>query len=325
VVFEEFTIKVGIFRYKMKSLLNYLRQKPEFYTFLKKIYGATIGVHWLKTLYLKKIGLWNGEKRIKLINDLRASQVLSDKIKSKKPFMLGRYGSTEFRNLFEDNFENLCFYSGFFPKDRKLLKRFRKTYFESSKKVDYLCVWNYKNHFNRKRKWIKNFPNIKEFFNLGVVGHDQNWIKSLENKRILVVHPFKATIEKQMKRRRKLGILPKMKSLKVIQAVQTIAGERDKRFKTWFDALAYMKKEIDKKDFDIALIGCGAYGLPLAAHVKRRGKQAIHVGGVLQLFFGIRGKRWENNKDINMNSYWINPLGEDVPAQGKKIEGGCYW
>ena len=30
----------------------------------------------------------------------------------------------------------------------------------------------------------------------------------------------------------------------------------------------YMKNEIAAKDFDIALIGCGAYGMPLAAYVK---------------------------------------------------------
>lgn len=36
-----------------------------------------------------------------------------------------------------------------------------------------------------------------------------------------------------------------------------------------------MKSEIDKCDYDVCLIGCGAYGFPLAAHVKHKGKQAI--------------------------------------------------
>lgn len=49
-----------------------------------------------------------------------------------------------------------------------------------------------------------------------------------------------------------------------------------------------MKDEIDKQDYDIALIGCGAYGFPLAAHIKRSGKKAIHLGGALQLLFGIK-------------------------------------
>ncbi len=308
----------------MKLLLNYLRQKPEIYAKLRKIYGATIGLHWLKRLYLQKIGLWNGEKRVKLISDEKANKIISDKIKSKKQLMICRYGSNEFRNLFQESeFDTLCFNAGFFPNDKKLLKKFREVYFEASKQIDYLCVWNYLNHFNWKRKWIRNFPNIKGFFNLGVLNPHQKWIKSLKNKKILVVHPFKATIEKQMKKRKELGILPKFKKLEIIPAVQTIAGNYDHRFKTWFEALDWMKKEIDKKDFDIALIGCGAYGLPIAAYVKSKGKQAIHIGGTLQLFFGIKGKRWD--KWIKTNKYWINPLKEDVPKKAEKIEGGCYW
>ena len=48
--------------------------------------------------------------------------------------------------------------------------------------------------------------------------------------------------------------------------------------------------------FDIAIIGCGAYGLPLAAKLKKEGRQAIHLAGVTQLMFGIKGKRWEENE-----------------------------
>ena len=32
------------------------------------------------------------------------------------------------------------------------------------------------------------------------------------------------------------------------------------------------------------LIGCGAYGLPLAVAVNKMGKQAIHIGGPLAAF-----------------------------------------
>ena len=78
----------------------------------------------------------------------------------------------------------------------------------------------------------------------------------------------------------------------VLKAVQT-AGGNQTEFKDWFEALEYMEQEIDKIDYDIVLLGCGAYGFPLAAHCKRMGKQAIHLGGVLQLLFGIKGKRWE--------------------------------
>lgn len=40
-----------------------------------------------------------------------------------------------------------------------------------------------------------------------------------------------------------------------------------------------MEDKIKQIDFDVCIIGCGAYGLPLAAFVKRMGKQAIHLAG----------------------------------------------
>ena len=113
--------------------------------------------------------------------------------------------------------------------------------------------------------------------------------------------------------------------LEVIKAIQTIAGNSDPRFEDWFDALDYMKEEINEKDFDIAIIGCGAYGLPLAAYIKSIGKQAIHLAGKTQLLFGIKGKRWNNNPDINYTKHWISPLPEDIPDNHTKIEDGCYW
>ena len=93
-----------------------------------------------------------------------------------------------------------------------------------------------------------------------------------------------------------------------------------------------MENEVDKHDFDIALIGCGAYGFPLAAYVKRKGKKAVHFGGSLQLLFGIRGNRWENpnyNPIYNyanlMNEYWVKPGSVEKPQNAEKVENACYW
>ncbi len=311
----------------MKKVLNHLRKKPELYSKLKKLYGKTIGLWFLKDLYLKYIGIYNGKKRLKLLNINKSDKMIAEKITSNKPFMLARYGSTEFRTLFsKDEISVLYFYSGFFPNDKKLWDNFRKVYMDSSKFLDILLVWNYRNHFLKKLKLIKNFPNIKYIIEgMTVTPSEGSWIKSLKNKKVLVVHPFKKTIEYQYKKRDKLKILPKLKSLQIIKAVQTLADNEDKRFKTWFDALEYMKKEINKKDFDIAIIGCGAYGLPLAAHIKSIGKQALHTAGGTQLLFGIKGKRWDNDPTIKYTKDWVSPFPEDTPQGYKKQEGGSYW
>jgi hypothetical protein len=53
------------------------------------------------------------------------------------------------------------------------------------------------------------------------------------------------------------------------------------------------------------------------------GKSAIHLGGEMQLLFGIKGKRWENSNIYN--SAWTRPDPEDTPINANSIEDGCYW
>ena len=155
------------------------------------------------------------------------------------------------------------------------------------------------------------------------------WTMCLQGKKVLVIHPFAKSIARQYHNRHKIfpgkQVLPEME-LKTFKAVQTIANN-DAPFETWFDALDYMKQEIEKIDFDIALIGAGAYGFPLAAHIKRMGKKAVHIGGSLQLYFGIIGLRWEQMPHFKalFNEYWVRPLPEEYPINHLKVEGGAYW
>jgi hypothetical protein len=96
----------------------------------------------------------------------------------------------------------------------------------------------------------------------------------------------------------------------------------------WFEALKHMEDEISQLDFDIALIGCGAYGMALAAHVKRMGKQAVHLAGWTQMLFGIYGNRWLRDQPAYakfINGYWIRPSESEKPKGAEKVEGGCYW
>lgn len=95
---------------------------------------------------------------------------------------------------------------------------------------------------------------------------------------------------------------------------------------------------MDKSEYDVCILGCGAYGFPLAAYAKRQGKQAIHLGGVSQLLFGITGRRWLNPMHgverwglpkgfyVNlMNEHWIRPDATTKPKDSDKVEGNCYW
>ena len=144
------------------------------------------------------------------------------------------------------------------------------------------------------------------------------------------VGPFEDSIRKQYVKRDSLfrgkTVFPECQLL-TLRAVQSLRGETD-QFPTWFDALNWMCKQVDQAVFDVALIGAGAYGFPIAAHIKRSGRKAVHVGGGLQLMFGIMGKRWEKDDALKpyINEHWVRPEAQETPRDLKTLEsGGCYW
>ncbi|WP_300673854.1 hypothetical protein [Soonwooa sp.] len=219
---------------------------------------------------------------------------------------------------------NLCELSGFFPNDQKLMQDFVNCYVDAAKNLDVLGVWNGLEEYIPSIPENVNLCNIRElepwFF-------DKPWSKALEGKKVLIVHPFEDTIRSQYLNRENIyknqNVLPTFE-LKTIKAVQSIADE-NAEFDSWFDALDDMKQKIDTVDFDIAILGCGAYGLPLASYIKNKGKQAIHLGGVTQLLFGIKGKRWEDWEHYTSlrGSGWV--FANERPRGFDKVEGGCYW
>ncbi len=228
-------------------------------------------------------------------------------------------------------------WSGFFPLDEKYLCQFSELIISDAQQIDVLGSW-----LDKEYVLIGNPPQIKriELLFLEPYWAEKPWTRALAGKKVLVIHPFARLIEKQYHEHRTQlfknpDVLPEF-DLQTIEAVQSLGGDGG-QFETWFDALYYMEEEIDKRDYDIALVGCGAYGFPLAAHIKRSGKKAVHLGGALQLLFGIKGSRWENpnyaswvfgrnGKYLELfNEYWCKP-GEDVkPRNAEKVEGACYW
>ncbi|MEZ5053610.1 MAG: hypothetical protein R2807_02400 [Chitinophagales bacterium] len=219
-------------------------------------------------------------------------------------------------------------YSGFFPNTPQDLEKFSLLYFSELPKADILGVWY--NYYEDivcdkycKHAQLIRLRSIEPYYSA------QPWSKQLAGKKVLVIHPFEKTIQHQYAKQSLLftnpDILPAFE-LKTIKAVQS-AAFNDSGFSSWFEALESMKKQMQQTDFDIALIGAGAYGLPLAAYAKDLGKQAIHFGGSLQILFGIKGARWDDNPQINQfyNEHWVRPFPEDTPDGYKKVEDGCYW
>lgn len=73
------------------------------------------------------------------------------------------------------------------------------------------------------------------------------WTSLLKGKKVLVVHPFTDSIQKQYERREFLfdnpDVLPAFEKLYLVRAVQSMAGNGvNTGFSDWFKALEYMKK-----------------------------------------------------------------------------------
>lgn len=275
-----------------------------------------------------------------------AAKIIIDAINSSKPCMISRFGFVELeaalsyrksapfsfmRNLYpfwigQGTKNKMLTNAGFFPTSNNALSHFSDLMFSIAPEIDILTTFRPEEDLMPNVHCIKiRAPYLEPFWS------DTPWTSSLKDKNILVVHPFAESVKKQYEKRELLfeknDILPEFNSLNIIKAVQSLGGKCNE-FTSWFDALHYMEDEIDKVDYDVALIGCGAYGMPLAAHCKKMGKKAVHLGGSLQLLFGIRGNRWETEQDIYMqfmNEHWVRPLECEKPAGAQNVENACYW
>jgi len=216
--------------------------------------------------------------------------------------------------------------AGYFPTDPRSLAQFCERMLADLPSVDVLGSWLLGEQV--LAPYLHDAVRVR-LRDLEPYYHANPWTAALTGKVVLVVHPFAQSIERQYTRRTELfsdpRVLPEFE-LKTIQAVQSIAGNQT-RFETWFDALESMSGEIANTDFEVAILGCGAYGLPLAAHVKRLGKKAVHLGGATQILFGVRGKRWEQHDYVStlFNDHWVRPLPSERPPEYAIVEDGCYW
>ncbi len=257
------------------------------------------------------------------------------------PSMFARFGSTEIKAVLWPHLpwvvkriaqgrviSNMMVASGFFPPAPTAIERFSALMYEDMRQLDILGSWRPEEFLLRRQ--LINVTRVP-LTALEPYLSAQPWSETLEGRKVLVVHPFSRSIESQYNNHRQQlfddsRVLPKFGSLSTIQAVQTIAGNKS-QYKDWFEALESMKVAMDALDYDVVILGCGAYGFPLAAHAKRRGKHAVHLGGATQILFGIKGARWDANPQIARlyNQWWVRPAPEERVSDVHRVENACYW
>lgn len=290
-------------------------------------------------------------------NKLSSDEVnnsIYDLLSGDKPCMIARLGNTEINTLIKyDNFirmnklekiyqwtktskypfspkcvlNNIHPESGFYPVNKASLLLFKNEMINSMQNVDILGSWvKGENRFqeNLTQALICDLKFLEPYY------HNNPWSRVLEGKNVLIIHPFVDTIKKQYRDKRdKLFLnektLPEFNAMFIKSTFTT--PSQNSIYQDWFHALDDLYNNALSFDFDIAIIGCGAYGFPLASKLKSRGKKCIHLGGSTQLLFGIKGHRWEHDLFFKsmFNKFWVYPSVDEKPIDFKKMDNGCYW
>ena len=219
--------------------------------------------------------------------------------------------------------------AGIFPVNDAALETFAIIYQQALQDVDLLGFWQTDYQAALVDQLLPR-PALCSLSSLEPFRQFCPWSMGLANRSVLVVHPFANSIQAQYHENRSRlfkdeRVLPHFE-LQVLHPPLTHAPNTE-GFESWQAAFHHLEEQVLGRYFDVALLGCGAYGLPLAASVRRAGRQAIHMGGALQLLFGICGRRWDADPQIQtlITPAWTRPSPDETPNIALGIEGGCYW
>ena len=286
-------------------------------------------------------------------------------IKSNKPFSIARLGAIESyystqwtksngkhlgtRHFLRPLVRNAGIYLGIkktgmynneISPDYDKLKIYCKKYHDAIKTCDLMAIFpKGKNYFGL----YSNSIFFKNKYKLDIITHkclepfyqiDNNikpWTHELIGKKVLIINPFVESFKKQEKKFKmfkETDIFLKNQEFKYYKTFNTAAFNYI--HSSWVETFMIMCNDIKNIDFDIALLGCGGYGLPLCNYIKNTlNKSAIYIGGGLQLLFGVMGKRWEKHETIQKiikdNNGFIRPSKNEIIKNKEEIENGCYW
>lgn len=257
---------------------------------------------------------------------------------------IGKLGESELRGLtcylkhrdaqghcdtWDERSQRLYTNAGVFPATAEGFSRFGREYVDSLADVDALAVW-----FNPGEARAVNAlaPQAALLGLNAIEPHlwENPWFGLAAGKRVLAISPFVATIRHQHAKRWEVWAKkPAMAPDYQLETIETplCAALVESPYPSWGEGLDRLRERMEHTEFDIAIVGAGAWSLPLAVHAKRLGKVGVHLGGAAQLVFGILGQRWEQKPNHNryFNEHWVRPGDTERPETFTQIEGGCYW
>jgi hypothetical protein len=217
---------------------------------------------------------------------------------------------------------------GLFPVDDGSLDRFCMALIEAAGQLDILGLMGYPG----EAEVLTRHATTAQLISLRALDpwyFPDPWSRHLRGRRVTVLSPFAATIERQFQRRGEIwpgrDVLPDFQLRTV--AMPLSPGLKSPDEPSWEARLGDIKAAIDAAPYDVVLAGAGGISILVAAHVKRAGAIGFHMGGPTQVLFGVRGRRWEKDPFFTsaMNASWVRPSGQEAPPNAGKIERGAYW
>ncbi|WP_232630421.1 hypothetical protein [Methylobacterium sp. Leaf118] len=228
--------------------------------------------------------------------------------------------------------EQLVTNVGLFPGTPDSIDRFCEAYLAALARIDLLAVWGQPGEAEILRqapvpeaapRALLHIDSFEPWY------HRDPWSGALSGKRVVVLHPFAATIERQYARRREVWenreILPEF-DLRTVRMPLSPALAPP-RYGSWHEQFDHLLGEIESRPYDVVIVGAGGISLPVSAQACASGKVGFHMGGLTQILFGILGRRWEKSAAVaaQRNVAWVRPSGDEAPATARKVEQGCYW
>ena len=251
--------------------------------------------------------------------------------------------------------------AGMHPPNNNTFNLFSQVFLDTIKEMNILASWNdnllqfeeniWNQFINRPPQLLQNqqqevkgivdLMSLESFYTTP----DKWWQNLYKGKTILIISPFVSSISKQLEFSQRDKVWSgkwnnfwdksiNFKYIKFPHPYATLSKEDQVNYpKTFLEVIRKYENEIDNiGDFDIALVGTGCYSIPLCSYIKgKKGRTAFHLGGGLQMMFGVYGNRWFQNGKPNaffkeyINEHWVRPSGDEVPQGYKQQENGAYF
>lgn len=291
---------------------------------------------------------------------IKGNEILTEYLKKGKPFCVARLGygpetymmydylsnpHTFLQSLRSENPDLNVIYKicGIYSRknDIEMFEHFWKATFMAIQNSDALASFTYDKRIRRIQTDLAHYVKIPQIAARSLEPFYiceekvRPWTLQLYGKRVLIVSPFTQSFERQIQNKFRFFKDPNQKIFEQGQEFvfyKTYNTQAHNHIhENWIETFKHMAKDIAGLEFDVALLGCGGYGLPLCNFIKTRlNKSAIYIGGGLQLLFGVIGERWLARNDWKKRIFendmrMIHPQEDEKIPDFKNVEGGAYW